>query len=413
MNIKAKRLVSFCLCLTAVATGAAFYYASDRDDALGAGPYSELMHHVAMINIDLEKLSCAPEGKMADALAAELYKNSALAGEAIARLAAEGAPMWKADLYVDRVGEYSLNLLRNGADEWSADNLGRLGMASGELLSALAELKTGLDNGICDYSAISAELSALEAGLSDHGDINYAGKLSAHLEGLRGTPSEAAHPEKYRAAAARYLECSESEVGKCECIPGVVSFTGDDGSRAELSPSGRLLALSHPSEPVEAVTASAGEYDAAPALREAAEHLKNMGFGAVRPGFWQVGTEITATFFPVRSGVIFMSDPICCRLGRDGSILSLSASEFGAWNVTGIAPSADATGMDIAASGGFTVLGTELVMLDPNESGRILCRRMHCMAPSGREVYLFIDAGTGEAVDMLLLRSDDSGFYGE
>ena len=388
---------------------------------------SDVVSAMADIEVNLQKLMIASGASQSVSLLGEtaLLARHVETGLSQLPMRYEGAS--DAMKFVGQVGQYALSLaveLSDGSmltdedERQLSEMLGACQALNAHLLSVGERLYTEPVEALSPIDGDGA-MSWAEEAISGDSAIAYPSLIfdgpfsDARTEGeARGLTGERVTRETARVAAARYAGVDVSRVrdaadsgGRFEAF-GFTSQTDAGALSVQVTGIGAHLLWMMPEQAAYAERLSQEE-----CLHRAQEYLAQMGFGEMVPCFVQrYDGMLVANFAAVQDGVLLYPDQVKVQVSMDsGAVVGAECSLYLTNHVrrAELTPGIDEEQARQMLSGRLDVQRSRLCVI-PQEAGERLCWGFEGTFGDAK-YYVFIDARTGEAADILRVAATPDG----
>ena len=266
-------------------------------------------------------------------------------------------------------------------------------------------------------AGVAQNVAHLEQEFPEYPTLVYDGPFSEHIEQmtpafLQGKPQvdEAAA----RAVAARFLGVAENQVksvGESDGKIPVYSFScsrkGGEVSIDVTRQGGSVLQM------LDSRTPNAPALDLAAATQKAKAFLREQGYPEMKESYWtSYADTVMINFAPVQDGVILYPDLVKVSIALDdGSVCNFEAQGFLMNHKTRSIPQAKITAKtaESKVAKGLTVLNQNLAVVPSSGRYEVFVRELQCESADGKHCLIYLDAQTGEEVQILILLEDANG----
>lgn len=388
---------------------------------------SDVVSAMADIEVNLQKLMIASGASQSVSLLGEtaLLARHVETGLSQLPMRYEGAS--DAMKFVGQVGQYALSLaveLSDGSmltdedERQLSDMLGACQTLNAHLLSVGERLYTEPVEALSAIDGDGAMSWAEEAIAGDsaiaYPSLIFDGPFSdARTEGeARGLTGERVTREKAREAAACYAGVDVSRVrdaadsgGRFEAF-GFTAQTDAGALSVQVTGIGAHLLWMMPEQAAYAERLSQEE-----CLRRAQEYLVQTGFGGMEPCFVQrYDGMLVANFAAVQDGVLLYPDQVKLQVSMEsGAVVGAECSQYWMNHVRreGLTPGiAEQTARE-TLSARLEVRSSRLCVI-PDNAGERLCWGFEG-SYAGTSYWVFVDAHTGEAAEILQVADTQDG----
>ena len=138
-----------------------------------------------------------------------------------------------------------------------------------------------------------------------------------------------------------------------------------------------------------------------------------LGISNITDTYYEInGNVCTVNFAGTKDGVILYTDLIKVSVAMDdGDILGFDARGYITNHTDRVLhePHISADKARAAVSGQLTVTDTQLAVIPSSGTNELFCYEFSCTAPDGRQMMIYINAGTGKEEQILLLEISENG----
>lgn len=397
-------------------------------DAVYSRAYYDLLDGASDLGIQLRKISVSNSPKMQQSLLYEVWGTAQLAEDNLGMFESKDDGILKAQKFVNQLGDYTHSLALGISDghPLSAEDrqkLQRMGDMADTYKNALQSVRQNLQDGqmfIEDGGALdnfASAFSEFSEPSFEYPEMIYDGPFSSALEnreayGLVGTDIDEQKGmdivkdlfEGYRPRNVEFVGQADGDITTLD-----YTFTsGDDRCYVQIAKKGGLL-ISFNTSPVNdesAAIVEASETCQQSALRFASE----VGFEDMTT-VWSSSAdgECVINLAPVQSGAILYPDLIKVKVREsDLRVIGFDATHY-AFNHR----SRDLVEPTISAADAQSTLSIppisegRLALIPLRETREVLTYEFEC--ESDGTYYVYIDAQSGEEVNILYVVSDDTG----
>ncbi len=425
-------LTCFALSLSVIFCGSTIYYASRESayarytETIHEQSLSQLVNSMTQLETSLEKANYLPDGAMRQTLAADVWKESQLASEALASLPLGDQRLEQVETYLAQVGDYAYYLMRSAAyeranaEEWAT--FCSLAENAMNLLAQVDQLKTQIDARDADFRQIDSagkaeqvdqQLATVNEEFPEYASLIYDGPYSDHvfqrtakaLEGLRTYSRQ----EALTKAAALFQVPPDRVTYSFETegqIPGY-GFSSGTVSCTISKQGGLALALTDNRALGNAVLTSAQ------AVEKAQEFLNSMGLVNMKPSYHTTYETIcTINFSYMDNDIVVYPDLVKVGIALDnGTVVRLDTAGY-AMNHHEREAATPAVSVDEARKNVPETLSVQkegLALIPTTGHNEVLCWEFACKAKDGTQALLYVNAEQGQVENLLLLIEDENG----
>ncbi len=393
--------------------------------------YYDLLDGANSLGVNLRKLGVSSSPKMQQSLLYEVWGASALAESNLATFEGADEGIMKAQKFVNQLGDYSRTLALRVADGKplsleERQKLAKLGKIADEYENALRQVQTALDEGrlfVGDDDGVAGEFSSAFEGFKEpsveYPEMIYDGPFSDALEardtiGLIGEEIDEIQAEnKLKQYFAKRNIDGIEYIGKTEGEIETYNFTfSHDGENAfaQISKKGGMLiafnVISNSNNTANAVGMQADVSCQQAALNVAQE----LGFDNVQV-VWSSACEgeCFVNLAPMQNGVVLYPDLVKVKVREsDKTVIGFDATHYVFNHKTRDLPEIKVSAEQARGKLSLESLGEGRLSLIPMRGTKeVLCYEFECERDG--TYFIYIDAVTGEEVNILYVISDDMG----
>jgi spore germination protein len=433
------RIVTFLLAGVLIVFGLLFQYraraieAENRLEVQYLRGMEDLSTYLGNVETTLMKVQVTASPDTLATLSSTLWRESGFAKECLSVLPISDLNLAGTYKYLSQVGEYAVSLSDRAADgeTFTEEELNTLKQLESyanefhqEVLAAQDAVQTGSLNlleGSKELTEADAEAEAisftdgfeeLEQSLAGCPSLVYDGPFSDHL--LQQTPRMTEHAEEVSVEEAQKkaaeacgvseeeLEAGSDELSTMPCY----CFQSDDGYAAVTKNGGHLCYFMKYRE-LGAQTLSVEECNKA-----AKEYLDTIGISSVRDTYYEISEgQIIFNFAHDEDGVLCYPDLVKVTVAMDnGEILRYDARGYLMNHQTREDLTAAITEEEAheVLSPALTVQKVQMAVI-PTDSGKELFCYEFQTTVDDHNVYVYVNAKTGEEEKILLLYIDENG----
>lgn len=433
------RIVTFLLAGVLIVFGLLFQYraraieAENRLEVQYLRGMEDLSTYLGNVETTLMKVQVTASPDTLATLSSTLWRESGFAKECLSVLPISDLNLAGTYKYLSQVGEYAVSLSDRAADgeTFTEEELNILKQLESyanefhqEVLAAQDAVQTGSLNlleGSNELTEADAEAEAisftdgfeeLEQSLAGCPSLVYDGPFSDHL--LQQTPRMTEHAEEVSVEVAQKkaaeacgvseeeLEAGSDELSTMPCY----CFQSDDGYAA-VTKNGGYLCYFMKYRKLGAQTLSVEECNKA-----AKEYLDTIGISDVRDTYYEISKgQIIFNFAHDEDGVLCYPDLVKVTVAMDnGEILRYDARGYLMNHQTREDLTADITEEEAreVLSPALTVKKVQMAVI-PTDSGKELFCYEFQTTVDDHNVYVYVNAQTGEEEKILLLYIDENG----
>lgn len=427
------RLIAFAIALVAVAAGLFLVMKKQIKNAETALEYTyqrsvaDLAAYVDNIDVSLEKTLCSGTEEGAVLHAAKVWREAAAAKACISSLPYSDRRLENTSKFISQVGEYAYSLTNRAAsgEEITSEeraNLEKLSEYAANLKEQLHSLLSDIANNNYSIKSVMAELkenfeegetgafSQMDESYEDYPSLIYDGPFSDHiekgtakaLEGLNVVTKEKAEAT-IKKLSGKELKCT----GTLESAIPVYVFSSDT-IYAEITVTGGMLINYSDSRDV-----SETKHSVADAIDAADKLLKENGYSSMTMTYYlEDDNTLLINYAYSEENAVCYADLVKVRIAMD----DLSAVGFEAAGYIANHTDRDKPEIKISQSEALNSISPyltpekgQMAYICPNGLTEYFVYEIQCVAESGRQVLVYIDAVTGREVDLLLLLDTPGG----
>lgn len=421
-KIQPVRTISFLLCVSVVALGAAFYFRSrsesmelqvrqQREEA-----YSQLLSNVSSLETALRKAQYSASTPMLSQLAAQVWRESAGASSALASLPLDTGGLQEVQKFVNQAGEYAFTLIRRGGrlDAPTYENLAALHASADRLCTQLLDYQPTLGQDLQFGAAVPVSSFQQDAPQqAEYPSLTYDGPFSDHLDqleprflaGQREITSEQALQNAALFAAldtaALHVRGETAGAIPCYCVDaGDISLeVTKQGGHVLMMTDGRPLGKPE-------MTAEQG-------ARQAARFLERRGFQNMKQSYYEEAEgAVTVNFAPVDQGRTLYPDLVKVTIALDtGDVVGFESRGY---VMNHQARQYAAPGLSIGQareklSPMLTVVSEGQAVIPSSGANEYDCYEFICQTEDGSHCIVYLDTQTGLEQNILLLLEGENG----
>lgn len=427
------RLVAFAIALFAVAAGLYCVLKKQIKQAETALEYTyqrsvaDLAAYVDNIDVSLEKTLCSGTEEGAVLHAAKVWREAAAAKACISNLPYSDRRLENTGKFISQVGEYAYSLTNRalsgeGITKEERENLEKLSEYAAGLKEQLFSLLSEIANDNYSIKSVMTELkesfeeeetgvfSQMDGSYEDYPSLIYDGPFSDHiekgdakaLEGLNVVTKEKAE-ETVKKLTGKELEYT----GTLDSAIPVYVFSGENLYAEVTVTGGMLINYSHSREVRETKVSVSDAIAAADRL------LKENGYSNMKMTYYlEDDNTLLINYAYSENGVVCYADLVKVRIAMD----DLSAVGFEAAGYIANHRDRDKPEIKISRDEAIRSISPyltpekgQMAVICPNGLTEYYVYEIQCVAQSGRQVLVYIDAVTGREVDILLLLDTPGG----
>lgn len=443
MNITLKRpfirVISYLSVAAIILTASTIYFAYrakgyERQYKLSyEESLSELCEALDNITVSLQKSTyCGTKEKLMG-VGNELTRQATSAKNALSRLTSEELISDEIFKFLSQIGAYTLSLAEGDGEYTLSDEDAKSLLAllsySKRLSQALSEVLKEYDEGSVSIERVQSTLSLnaselpdslssrlidAEESLSDYPTLIYDGPFSDNILNRKGGKCLSGLDEitrgEAKTKAAELLGVTEGSLRQDEdtsfSVP-LYCFSKGDTSIGITKKGGLICYLLSPS--------NAGEETISEkqAVKRGKKYLSSLGYENMKDSYYSVYDGVcTINFAYVENDIIHYADLIKVSVALDsGEITCLDASDYlvnhQERDIYKESILEDEAIENLSSS--LCVIGTSSAVIPLDTGKEAYCYEFHCKDKDGNEVLVYIDKGTGEERDILLLIYEDEG----
>lgn len=458
-NAKIAKIVAICMVFGVFASAivglsVALYYAETsvrvhetyqrQMDAVYKRAYYDLMDGASDLGVTLRKISVSNSPSMQQSLLYEVWNNAQLAEGNLSVFSTNDDGILKAQQFVNQLGDFSHSLALKIArgEKLSVEDrltLQKLGEIADVYSNALVKVQQNLDDGLemTDMDAMDTFVGAFEEfgePSFDYPEMIYDGPFSSALDQRRpkGLIGKDITPEigvgllkKYLPNATDIEFVSESE-GNIVTLDYSLKIAGVDGYAQLAKKGGMLILLTINDEQSSEHDTSISQtgYDmvkdldncvmavnqATPTCQQKAlSFVSALGLENMQV-VWSCMTdsECVVNLAPVQNGAVLYPDLVKVKLSRNNAVIGFDSSHYAYNHVQRQIPSPSITAEQARENLSLTpVSNGKLALIPLRETREVLTYEFEC--ESDGTYYVYIDATTGDEVNILYVISDEMG----
>lgn len=458
-NAKIAKIVAICLCFGVFASAivglsVALYYAQTsvrthetyqrQMDAVYRRAYYDLMDGASDMGVTLRKISVSNSPSMQQSLLYEVWNNAELAESSLSVFSTNDDGILKAQQFVNQLGDFSHSLALKLAkgEKLSVEDrltLQKLGKIADVYSSALEKVQHNLDDGLemTDMDAMDTFVGAFEEfgePSFDYPEMIYDGPFSSALEqrqpkGLRGgdiTPEIGVGLlKKYLPNATDIQFISEGE-GNIPTLDYTLKIAGADGY-AQLSKKGGMLILLTVNDAHTGADTTIEQtgYDTVKNIEDyatavngqahitcqqkALSFVSELGFEDMQV-VWSCSSdgECVVNLAPIQDGAVIYPDLVKVKLSQNNDVIGFDSSHYAYNHTQRQIPTPTITAEQAGEKLSLTPISDgKLALIPLRETSEVLTYEFEC--ESDGTYYVYIDATTGDEVNILYVISDTLG----
>lgn len=427
------RLIAFAIALFAVAAGLYCVLKKQIKQAETALEYTyqrsvaDLAAYVDNIDVSLEKTLCSGTEEGAVLHAAKVWREAAAAKACISNLPYSDRRLENTGKFISQVGEYAYSLTNRalsgeGITKEERENLEKLSEYAAGLKEQLFSLLSEIANDNYSIKSVMTELkesfeeeetgafSQMDGSYEDYPSLIYDGPFSDHiekgdakaLEGLNVVTKEKAE-ETVKRLTSKELEYT----GTLDSAIPVYVFSGENLYAEVTVTGGMLINYSHSREVRETKVSVSDAIAAADRL------LNENGYSNMKMTYYlEDDNTLLINYAYSENGAVCYADLVKVRIAMD----DLSAVGFEAAGYIANHRDRDKPEIKISRDEAIRSISPyltpekgQMAVICPNGLTEYYVYEIQCVAQSGREVLVYIDAVTGREVDILLLLDTPGG----
>lgn len=465
-NAKIAKIVAICMVFAVFASAivglsVALYYAETsvkthetyqrQMDAVYRRAYYDLLDGASDLGVNLRKISVSNSASMQQSLLYEVWNTAQLAEDNLGVFSANDDGMMKARQFVNQLGDFSHSLALKLAkgEKLSAEDrltLQKLGDIADMYSKALERVQQDLDNAeleMTDMNAMDTFVGAF-SGFGepsfDYPEMIYDGPFSSALEdrqpkGLMGkdiTSQSGVELLKKYLPNARDIEFINESEGSIVTLDYSLKI-GNSNGYAQLSKKGGMLILLTLNEAddksansaydtavhcqdsdrgnvcCEYVSVNKGDTDVT-CQQRALIFAKKCGFEDMQV-VWSCSSEgeCIVNLAPIENGVVIYPDLVKVKISQnDKTVIGFDSSHYAYNHVQRHIPSPAISEEQARQSLSLTPISDgKLALIPLRETREVLAYEFEC--ENNGTYYIYIDAFTGDEVNILYVISDELG----
>lgn len=396
-------------------------------DAVYSRAYYDLLDSANDLGISLRKISVSNSPQMQQSLLYEVWGCAQLAEDNLGTFESQDDGILKAQKFVNQLGDYTHALalkIAEGKTLTAEDRqtLAKLGDIADVYKFALYKAGKGLENGgafVGDGGVLDSFSSAFEAFSEpsfNYPEMIYDGPFSSALEnretyGLKGEEIDEGKGlaivkerfEKYNPQNVKFVGEADGDI----VTLGYTFDTNGEDAFVQLAKKGGMLVSFN-------VSLSDGRATAKQAGKNCTEaaiaFANRLGFNDMQT-VWSSSSdgECVVNLAPVESGAVLYPDLIKVKVREDdGKVIGFDASHYAFNHRQRDLPSPSITSEEAKKNLSFTPIGEGRLALIPlRETKEVLTYEFECEQDG--TYYVYIDANSGEEVNILYVIEDDMG----
>ena len=395
--------------------------ASDAERALAntyLHAYSELTAAVEELDGALRASLCTASPELLSSLCVDAYGASMAAQAAIGELPEGGRRLEQTAAFLAKAGDYARTLSRTAAVEGidgSYESLRALSVCASGLHDALTQLQSALYDDQAVLSCADGDgtdcLAALETSLPPVPVLVYDGACSDHPEARSALALEGCAEvteNEARAAAGAFLSPESCALSLFSSGEGDIPSYG---FRAERGGSEIFLRVSRVGGRVTdllcARTPGTAVLSREEGIRAAQDFLEAQGYEGLSPvGSCEQDNILTVSFAGTAQEALCYADSVRVGVALDnGEILSFSSCGYLMNHTERDLPETlfPCEQAEAALSSRAQVSERALAFVPTAGGQEVLCHEFRCTDSDGKDLLLYVDAGTGEEYRILYL----------
>lgn len=392
-------------------------------DAVYRRAYYDLLDGASDLGVNLRKIGVSNSPVMQQTLLYEVWNTATLAEDNLGMLESKDDGILKAQSFVNQLGDFSHSLALKLArgESLSTDDrttLMRLSRVADAYSRALEDVQRRLDEGeleMTDEGAMDSFVGAF-SGFSepsfDYPEMIYDGPFSSALEDRqpKGLSGEEISAERGAELIKEYFPSASDIVfvTKTESAISTLDYSltldGTNGYAQLAGQGGMLIMLSTSTYAQTGVSASSTCQQAAMALCE------GLGFGDMQVVWSAVSDgECVVNLAPMQNGVVLYPDLVKVKLDNsNGRVLGFDASHYAYNHIERELSEPTITEKQARASLSMSPISEGRLSLIPlRETREVLAYEFECH--NDGTYYIYIDAHTGDEVNILYVIDDETG----
>ena len=423
------KAVSFTLAVAVLAGGVAIYYgmkANKYEDYIvhmSDKAYSEIISSLSNVSVSLEKLQYAESPTYLNTVAAQVWREAAMAKTALSLLPLGEVKLDQTEKFVAQAGEYAYSILRRGRNENTGENITMLAQTANDLTTKLWEVKNQINTGEMTFesmdskgafssTSMSDNFSQLEQEFPQMGTLIYDGPFSDHIEQMTPALLENAQ-DMAQEQALEHAKAFTGDAGLSFTSEGgdkipFYMFTSDSGLSIQVTKKGGYtLQMTKPTEP------TARNLSDEDAVLAAKQFLNDRGYPGMKESYFTVFENImTINFAYAENDIIAYPDLI--KVGVDmekGTVISFESRGYIMSHKSRELPKAKLSMADAKGKlqSGLTVEKENMAVIPTTGANEVFCYEFLCVNAEGQKVLVYIDTQTGEEESMFILIEDENG----
>lgn len=403
--------------------------------------FSELVSSMSGIDYALQKSCISTSPSMLVALGSEVFRQSASAMSALSQLPLADLRLEKTSKFISQVGDWAYSLSKNAAgakkltaeqrdvlrslartaDALSVDlndlsvEINENGLEFGEIEKAEQNLNE--DEDVQYTSGVLQNIAYLEQEFPEYPTLVYDGPFSEHIDQaeiayLKGR--QQVSEEEAKRIAARFMKMNEEDLksgGKSNGKIPVYTFYGTrNGGEISIDitcQGGTVLEMTDSRTPRKAVL------DIKKATQAAKKFLAAQGYGEMKESYWTVYSDtVMINFAPVQNGAVIYPDLVKVSVCLDnGEVCNFEARGYimnhKSRSIPKVGISLDEAKSRVTEA--LEIKGYNLAVIPGAGNDEKFVYEMQCERSDGSHCLVYLDAQTGEEVQIFILLEDDNG----
>ncbi len=397
-------------------------------DALYQRAYYDLLDGASDLGINLRKISVSNSKSMQQSLLYEVWSASELASSNLATFRSNDDGVLKAQKFVNQLGDFSHSLalrLAKGGELSGEDRqtLYRMSEIADVYQKSLEDVQSNLDEAslqLSDEGALdvfAGSFSSFSEPSFDYPEMIYDGPFSSALENrqTKGLNGDEISAEQGAELVKTYLAAENaSDINfVCEANGDIKTLdytvkTSGRNAYVQIAKTGGML-ISFNSQPSDLQSAAIVEASQT-CLQRALAFAKNAGFEDMTV-VWSSssGGECVINLAPLQEDVILYPDLVKVKVDEsDGSVIGFDATHYAFNHCQRTLPSAQISLETATANLSVpSIADGRLTLIPIRQTQEVLAYEFECH--HNGTYYIYIDARTGEEVNILYVVGDEDG----
>lgn len=396
-------------------------------DAIYQRAYFDLLDGASDLGINLRKISVSNSKKMQQSLLYEVYNAAELASSNLATFKSDDDGVLKAQKFVNQLGDYSHTLamgLANGKELSGEDRqlLFKMGEIADVYQKSLESVQTNLDDAnleLTDEGALDVfvqSFSSFSEPSFEYPEMIYDGPFSSALEnretkGLVG--DEITKEQGVAIVKAKLATLNPTDVefageadGDIKTFDYTVKVNGESAYVQIARKGGMLISFNASADLQSAAIVEASET----CHKRALEFAKSVGFDDMEV-VWSSSSdgECVINLAPVQNGIVLYPDLVKVKVRQsDNSVIGFDSTHYAFNHCT---RNLDQPSISLGEATKVVSLPSvrdgRLTLIPLRETSEVLAYEFECH--QNGTYYIYVDARTGEEVNILYVIEDSLG----